>query len=605
MRHVILPAPCALALPGSAPLAKVRAALTDAKDIALASARLQLIQPIIEIEDGVRRLPREFASLTAFVEHLARTAPPFVRSRRRGDKPGQGVTPRQFQKWVERYRQAGFEALADPQYKNKGRSSLPEKACLVAWATYFGERLSKRQAYRAQLEEAARQGYQPGSYAAVCRFLNAQSRAVSIYAREGEKAFNDKCAPYIKRQAPPVMDTAIGDHMRHDVWTFNDLWDDRSGEAVRLTLTPFMDFGSRKVTGYCWCLEPSSHSISSALRMAVAPFGAWRHLYVDNGKDYRKIGRIGLSPQASGVCVRLGIKVVYCLPFNPQAKPIERFFGTLHQQFDALWKPFYCGRSPENRPEDCDEALRQHELYRRGKLDKSPLPAASFFVRLAAAWIEEYNNTPHSGLRDRTPNQVFDEAWPPEKRQPVDPRALDPLLWDRQRRRVSEGGAVRIFNARYEPADPASSGTLLLRIGEDVLVACDPYNLGEAVALNSDGHFLGALRAQALLAQGPTSHEDVRAGMRHKRQWKRAVRECIESVTNACREMGVPTRLQRLEERAGLAKTGTDDAVALAAPGARLALPARAALRPAPQFAEEFMEDFRKNGGGDAAEPGD
>jgi putative transposase len=568
----------------------IRAALTDPKDHALALARQQAILSYIEVQDRIRRLPREFSCNSAYAEHLAANAPPSVFSRVPTKKKRPGVSIGAFYRWVKRYRKGGFEALADPDYKNKGRSSLSEKARLVAWDVYFGQKLSARQACEAVQRELPNLEC---SYRKVLRFLRSESKTVAVYAREGEKAFNDKCAPYLQRQMGSVWDTVVGDHMKHDAWVFNDLWDDRRGEAVRLWFTGLLEMASRRIVGYCWCLEPSSNSISSALRMAVAQFGPPRNLYIDNGKDWRMIGRVGLSPEASGVCERLGIKARFCLPFNAQAKSVERFFGTFHH-FDAMWKPFYCGRSPENRPEDCDEALKQHELFRKGKLSASPLPLASEFVRLAAVWIREYNaEHRHSGrgMNGRPPDNVFDAGFPIEERKPVEPRLLDPLLWDRQQRLLSEGGCVRLHNARYEPADEASFGALFLRVGEDVLVACDPYNLGEAVALTSGGHFLGVLRAQKLLEQGPTSHDDVRAGMRLKRQARRAVKEYVESVSGACRALGVRTQLERLEERA----TGTDGAVARATPGARIALPAAPpSSARAPEFASDAVALDRK-----------
>lgn len=72
--------------------------------------------------------------------------------------------------------------------------------------------------------------------------------------------------------------------------------------------------------------------------------------------------------------------------------------------------------------------------------------------------------------------------------------ALNQLFWDRQRRRVSEGGCVRIYNQRYEAADPQSRASLYSQIGRDILIACDPANLREAIALDLDGIVIGRLK---------------------------------------------------------------------------------------------------------------
>ena len=96
-----------------------------------------------------------------------------------------------------------------------------------------------------------------------------------------------------------------------------------------------------------WSAIPSSHTISSALRVGIESFGIPEILYVDNGKDYEKVGRIDFSPECSGVLVRLGIQPQYCLPRHPQSKLIESWFGTVRKRFDCLW-PSYCGPGPND-----------------------------------------------------------------------------------------------------------------------------------------------------------------------------------------------------------------------------------------------------------------
>ena len=226
---------------------------------------------------------------------------------------------------------------------------------------------------------------------------------------------------------------------------------------------------------------------------------------IDNGKDYEKIGRIDFSPECSGVLVRLGIQPHYCLPRHPQSKLIESWFGTVRKRFDCLW-PSYCGPGPQDRPEQCTDALKEHQGFLKGKRKSSPLPLASEFIATARQWITEYNSQhPHGGrgMSGRTPDEVFNELLPsPQRRLIESPEVLYALFWDRQRRKVSEGGCVQLYGERYEPADGESLAKLFLEIERNVLVACDPANLGEAIALDLDGRFLGRLRAQKLITRG-------------------------------------------------------------------------------------------------------
>ena len=134
--------------------------------------------------------------------------------------------------------------------------------------------------------------------------------------------------------------------------------------------------------------------------------------------------------------------------------------------------------------------------------------------------------------RGRTPDEVFNELLLPGQRRLIEsPEVLYALFWDRQRRKVSEGGCVQLYGERYEPADGESLAKLFLEIERDVLVACDPANLGEAIALDLDGRFLGRLRAQKLITRGPVSQEDIRASMRIRRTARKAIADYVTGLS--------------------------------------------------------------------------
>jgi hypothetical protein len=124
------------------------------------------------------------------------------------------------------------------------------------------------------------------------------------------------------------------------------------------------------------------------------------------------------------------------------------------------------------------------------------------------------------------------------------------LFWDRQRRKVSEGGCVQLYGERYEPADGESLAKLFLEIERDVLVACDPANLGEAIALDLDGRFLGRLRAQKLITRGPVSHEDIRASMRIRRTARKAITDYVTGLSGIRARAGDRTEIAHLQDQA-------------------------------------------------------
>ena len=424
---------------------------------------------------------------------------------------------------------------------------------------YLGERLSIRLVYQALLRDLRilePECTRPPSYSAVRSYLKQLPKPLLILSREGKRQFQERCEPYLLTDFDSILPNQIwvSDHGQHDVWVRNDLFSGISANAaVRPWLTAVIDMRSRKIVGTAWSASPSSHTISSALRVAIENFGIPRALVIDNGKDYEKIGRIDFSPECSGVLVRLGIQPHYCLPRHPQSKLIESWFGTVRKRFDCLW-PSYCGSGPQDRPEQCTDALKEHQGFLKGKRKSSPLPLASEFLATARQWITEYNSQhPHSGrgMSGRTPDEVFDELLPTGQRRLIEsPEVLYALFWDRQRRKVSEGGCVQLYGERYEPADGESLAKLFLEIERNVLVACDPANLGEAIALDLDGRFLGRLCAQKLVTRGPVSHEDIRASMKIRRTARKAISDYVTGLSRIRARAGDRTEIAHLRDRA-------------------------------------------------------
>jgi hypothetical protein len=190
-----------------------------------------------------------------------------------------------------------------------------------------------------------------------------------------------------------------------------------------------------------------------------------------------------------------------------------------------------------------------------GAVDQSPLPLASEFVQVAAHWIATYNaQHKHSGrgMDGRTPDEIFDAEYPQSARQLCDPRALDVLLRRRETRKVLEGGCIEINGQRYEPADAASSAAMTLDIERRVLIACDPANMGEAIALDLDGHYLATLQASKLMEHGPVSRDEIRASMRQRSLVKRAMKEYVGGLIARSYGRGEESELDLLRSNAGV-----------------------------------------------------
>jgi putative transposase len=527
----------------------------SAEQNAQAMKRLEAIAPLLEFSSRSKRSRPTFRTVGGLAVRSMNSLTGYLADQHR-------VSARTLWNWYSQYRKLGYAGLVDRVRSDKGQSRfLKSHPAVRAFIEnkYLGERLSIRLVY-----EALRRDWKslepecprPPSYSAIRSYLQRLPKPLLILSREGKRQFQERCEPYLLTDFESLLPNQIwvSDHGQHDVWVRNDLFSGVSANAaVRPWLTAVLDIRSRKIVGTAWSATPSSHTISSALRVGIAEFGIPQVLYVDNGKDFEKIGRVDFSPECSGVLIRLGIQPQYCLPGHPQSKLIESWFGTVRKRFDRLW-PSYCGSGPKDRPEECTIALKEHQAFLKGKRKTSPLPLASEFVATARQWIEEYNSQhPHTGrgMKGRTPDEIFEELLLPGRRRLIEsPEVLYALFWDRQRRKVSEGGCVQLYGERYEPADAESLAKLFLEIERDVVVACDPANLGEAIALDLDGRFLGRLRAQKLITHGPVSHEDIRASMRIRRTARKAIADYVTGLSGIRTRAGDRTEIAHLQDRA-------------------------------------------------------
>lgn len=238
-------------------------------------------------------------------------------------------------------------------------------------------------------------------------------------AREGMHAWQRKFeAPMQQRpDAWAPMERWDADHARLDFFVRVARGGREGGHfvAARPWVSVWLDWRTRTVCGYQLTLEPNAESVKGALldgirRMgSTAPTIAW----LDNGKDYQSAAMHGLTrsqrralrdrasrlggsygwsrEQAVGILARLGIEPHFAQPYNHNGKArIERFFRTMHEDFDASVAS-YCGGNPGMVSEEHrDDLLKRPE----------DLPTLEEIAPRFAAWVESYNATARKGMDD-------------------------------------------------------------------------------------------------------------------------------------------------------------------------------------------------------------
>ncbi len=296
---------------------------------------------------------------------------------------------------------------------NKGSSSIPE----TVWDDFLWEWLNENKptvslCYRSTVQWTAE--FYPELLEMIPSEATFRRRidrdvavAVKTLMRDGEKAFNDRCAPYIMRMYDKLEanDCWIADTHTLDIQSYDD-----KNSIHRLYLTAFLDAKSGVLTG--WNIDDSanSDSVTLALRHGIIHYGIPKCIYVDNGREYlnHQLGGRGRrvkkneNPESEPppIFKRLGIEMRNAIVRNAKAKPIERTFYTVKNQFSKLWDGF-CGGTIIERPES---------LKRRIKDGK--LPCDYEIREILDTWIKnEYNLQPYGGSEQKYKGMSRLDVW--------------------------------------------------------------------------------------------------------------------------------------------------------------------------------------------------
>ena len=180
--------------------------------------------------------------------------------------------------------------------------------------------------------------------------------AILTLGRDGDKAFDDRCAPYIRRTYDNMdsNDYWIGDNHTIDVIVGD------GEKTFRLYLTAFMDARSGIMTCIYITDTPSSQASIYSLRRGIKKYGIPKNVYLDNGREFltfdfggsghrkKKKDEDKFTPPP--ILERLGINMVNALVRNAKAKIIERRFLDFKNSISRLFAT-YTGGNVVEKPE--------------------------------------------------------------------------------------------------------------------------------------------------------------------------------------------------------------------------------------------------------------
>jgi hypothetical protein len=400
-----------------------------------------------------------------------------------------------------------------------------------------------------------------------CRTLLGKiNKPARTLAREGEKAYSDRCAPYISR-CPPEYVNAI---RVTDQRLCNVRLRDGGNRLGRIWAVNFLDVASWRWLGCMFGPLLNSDVVMAAAAMSLERAGVPGAIHMDLGREFigkRFLGGVFkvrgevLFRDAIGLWERLGVKVVRAIGRNPQSKIIERW----HQALDAFdqEQPGWCGSNPDERPEKLAQEEAAHERWLGTGRGYSPLLGIPEYINRYLDFCERHWNAEHHGkgryLQGMTPNEAWNTRLPAEGVRTLSREQVDLYTSDHRKVKVARGGQL---NLSFHGQTVEYQAPELFELqGEEVEVIISRRSLRRVTVICSVGRVVA--EAKPLLGWLPNDREELRQALRCRAALRRAIKRGIA----ASQALAETASLGDLP--AAAAEIAPEVSAAFAAPGPR------------------------------------
>ena len=438
------------------------------------------------------------------------------------------IARRTFERWLAKYRGQGLAGLVDDRGNRSEADAISDDAFELFKSYYLDQRQPTVAAcWRniCYINKSESRGWQIPPLSSMYRIVDQRvPTPVAVLHREGQAAYEAKCAPYIQTDPDSIEPGSVwvGDHSQFNCWIRH------KGQWVRPWITVWQDMRSRKIVGRHICESPNSTTILLAFRQGAMEHGIPDSVKIDNGKDYdsqmftgvtkskRKAGWFDDDEQKTiaGLYGLMDITVSFAIPYHPQSKPIERWFDTMDKQF-VKFVPTYCGKDTDRRPDDLAEQLKRQDVIEEAYDIDS-------FTKLVDSYIETFNSNAHSGrgMEGSSPDAVFNSR---SSRRVMTDGVLDLLcrVWTGELK-VGKNG-VNIKGLWYGQYDL----DLHMQFGKKVRAAYDPDDIRQVWVYDANTYKLICCAEQAqLIAYGnKVDDEQLREATRQKTRAVKMVRD--------------------------------------------------------------------------------
>ena len=437
-----------------------------------------------------------------------------------------------YRKWAA-IRAGDWDALVDKRGKaRKGQSVLPPEVEQYFLSLYLDEARLPIPRCVAMAEQWTRDNMPEAlplpSYHTFYRKAKAVPYPVMVLCREGEKAYYDKCSPYIRREYESIAanDFWIGDTHTLDVESMGP-----DGTLHRLYLSAWLDARSGIFVGWYVTDHPGSQATLNALRKGILARGIPLNVYVDNGREFltydiggrghraKKRLADGSEPFAPpGVFERLGIKMTNAIVRNARAKLVERRFEDFKNYVSRLF-PTYTGGNVVEKPNRLKYVLKQGDH----------VPTDAEVIAAVDTLIEGYLNCePYGGsvAEDKGKRRV--DVWRENLpngavRKPASERDLQLMLMRTSKpvRVTRRGVTLKLHGLELDYYTPELAN---LRMQDKVYLRYDPEDLAKVRVYDLEDRFLTEAPQSKLTAGYLATQEQIAELMAAKRKYGQALR---------------------------------------------------------------------------------
>ena len=323
-------------------------------------------------------------------------------------------SPGTIQKWHLAYKHAGFDGLLPTGRSDCGVSRKIDDALgeEIRFLKHTYPRLSAAEIFR-QLKDKGSVKNGQLSESTVLRFINQMELVEQLTNNQDMRRY----------ERPHINEVWCGDSSAGPWLKTED------GKKHRVYVIALIDDASRFITGVDVFFNDNFVNLMSVIRSAVSKFGRPARFNFDNGSAYK-------NHQMELLAARIGTTISYCHPYTPTQKAkIERWFRTLKDQWMAT--------------------LDMRDFHSLDEL------RGSLF-----AFVHRYNQSPHSSLKGKSPQERFFSEPELIRRLPDD--VIDRSFLLEIERRVSADCVIVIDQVEYEVDYRFAKQRITLRYSPDM-----------------------------------------------------------------------------------------------------------------------------------------